>query len=576
MRQALLVLVYCVFDGFTGGLCAQSAVNVTQYHNHSNRDGLYIDPAFTYTAAAHLTRDTSFNGAVSGNVAAQPLYIEDGPSGRAMVIVVTESNNVYALDAAYGTVIWQDNVGVSINSKQYPNNPCATRGNYTNLGITGTPIVDLPARALLFDAMTTPDNGVTAKHLIFSLNVDTGATNAGWPVDVNATANYGGKVFTSSTQHQQGALAIVNGVVYVPYGSFFDCGTYYGWVVGVSLTNPASVTSWATTAQGGGVWARNGVSTDGTNLFISTGNTFNASTWGGGNAVIRFQPGPIFSGLTNDYWAPTNWLTLDQQDLDVGSSGALLVNVPGASPSNLVVALGKGGGYLVNRDELGGLIAPLSPPPTLRSIGAPASYQTAQGTYIVERQEDLVYPGDDYFVGYRISATNPPVLVHAWTIPSYSFYVLGSPFVTSTDGTNNPIVWGVDVANFVQLFGFNGNTGVNVFHSGTLPGFEHLNTAIAARGRIYVAANNLVYAFGVPVPPISLTNLTLSPDGSFQFAFTNTPGLAFTAYSSMDVSLPFTNWTRLGAVTEVSPGQFEFTDSLVANNQQRFYRIRSP
>src|SRR3954465_1601548 len=73
-------------------------VNVTQYHNHENRDGVYIDPAFTTTAAAGLKRVLSFTGVVSGNVYAQPLYLEGGAGGQAMVIAVTESNNVYALE----------------------------------------------------------------------------------------------------------------------------------------------------------------------------------------------------------------------------------------------------------------------------------------------------------------------------------------------------------------------------------------------------------------------------------------------------------------------------------------------
>ena len=60
------------------------------------------------------------------------------------------------------------------------------------LGITGTPIVDLASRALFLDAMITPDGGTTKKHLILSLNVDTGDINPGWPVDVEATASYNG------------------------------------------------------------------------------------------------------------------------------------------------------------------------------------------------------------------------------------------------------------------------------------------------------------------------------------------------------------------------------------------------
>jgi outer membrane protein assembly factor BamB len=88
---------------------AHAQVNVTQEHNNPSRDGVYIDGGFTLSAAANLTRDMNFNGTISGNVYAQPLYIEGGPNGP-MIIAVTESNNVYALNATTGTVIWQRNL----------------------------------------------------------------------------------------------------------------------------------------------------------------------------------------------------------------------------------------------------------------------------------------------------------------------------------------------------------------------------------------------------------------------------------------------------------------------------------
>jgi len=84
---------------------ATAQVNVTEFHNHESRDGLYIDSAFSLSAAANLERDLNFNGAIVGNVYAQPLYIENGPGGKAMIIVATESNNVYALDASNGAII---------------------------------------------------------------------------------------------------------------------------------------------------------------------------------------------------------------------------------------------------------------------------------------------------------------------------------------------------------------------------------------------------------------------------------------------------------------------------------------
>src|SRR5262245_64600098 len=135
---------------FTVLLCAaifpiNAQINVTQEHNNLSRDGLYVDRAFTPANAANLTRDLNFNGTISGNVYAQPLYIEGGPNG-AMVIAVTESNNVYALNANNGSVIWQRNLGPAVTSGL----PC---GNINPLGITGTPVVDLASRSLFLDAM---------------------------------------------------------------------------------------------------------------------------------------------------------------------------------------------------------------------------------------------------------------------------------------------------------------------------------------------------------------------------------------------------------------------------------------
>jgi hypothetical protein len=109
--RSLLIGGGCIAILTTIPPAAPAEVNVPQHHNHSSRDGLYIDPAFTQSAAANLTRDLNFDGTIVGNVYAQPLYIERGTRGKAMVVAATESNNVYALDAVDGSIIWQRNVG---------------------------------------------------------------------------------------------------------------------------------------------------------------------------------------------------------------------------------------------------------------------------------------------------------------------------------------------------------------------------------------------------------------------------------------------------------------------------------
>jgi outer membrane protein assembly factor BamB len=87
-----------------------------------------------------------------------------------MIIAVTASNNIYALNASTGAVIWQrTDIGPPVMSGL----PC---GNINPVGTIGTPVVDLASRSLFFDALI---DGTTKKHFIYSLNVDTGATNAG-------------------------------------------------------------------------------------------------------------------------------------------------------------------------------------------------------------------------------------------------------------------------------------------------------------------------------------------------------------------------------------------------------------
>src|SRR5437763_16425317 len=146
-------------------------VNVTQFHNHDSRDGLYVDAAFTQSAAGNLTRDLNFDGTIVGNVYAQPLYIENDSGDHAMIIAATESNNVYALDAIDGSIIWQRNVGEPVSAADL----ICTK--FDPMGVTGTPIIDLASRALFLDAMITPDGGTTNKHLILSLTLDPGQIN---------------------------------------------------------------------------------------------------------------------------------------------------------------------------------------------------------------------------------------------------------------------------------------------------------------------------------------------------------------------------------------------------------------
>jgi hypothetical protein len=80
----------------------------------------------------------------------------------------------------------------------------------------------------------------------------------------------------------------------------------------------------------------------------------------------------------------------------------------------------------------------------------------------------------------------------------------------------------------------------------------------------------------VPVPvAVNLSSAAKLGDGSFRFSFTNSSGAMFSVLASTNLNLPLSNWTILGGATEISAGQFQFTNPQATNSGQRFYRIRS-
>ena len=148
---------------------------------------------------------------------------------------------------------------------------------------------------------------------------------------------------------------------------------------------------------------------------------------------------------------------------------------------------------------MGGISAPVASAHVANAdiIQAAVTYRTKQGTYVAFRDSPSALST------FRITATNPPGIAMAW---SASTPGRASPLVTSTDGTNDMIVWvvGADVGGDQRLHGFDGDTGNVVFAGGgpdeLFSGSRRFNTGIAAHGRIYLANDYKVYAFALPTP----------------------------------------------------------------------------
>jgi len=96
----------------------------------------------------------------------------------------------------------------------------------------------------------------------------------------------------------------------------------------------------------------------------------------------------------------------------------------------------------------------------------------------------------------QIRAGSPPSLATTWC---GAFKGEGAPIVTTTDGRANPIVWVVGADGDGRLHGFRGDTGEPLFTGGgpgdEMTGLRHFQTLLAAGDRLYVGADDRIYAF---------------------------------------------------------------------------------
>ena len=303
------------------------------YHGEPDRAGNYIVPGLKWQSVGAVRRDQTFDGHVDGHIYAQPLYWRPSGSERGLIIAPTEDDLVYALDAATGRVVWRTNLG---HAAPLAALPC---GNIDPLGVTGTPVIDAARGAVYLDAMV--DDRGTPRHLVYGLRLADGTVLPGFPIDVAAGLAARGISFDPATQGQRGALALLNGRIFVPFGGHFgDCGDYHGAVVAVGVDPPQLLGAWVTRARKGGIWAPAGLSEADGSLYFSTGNTAGARDWQDGEGVFRIGPDLAHLIDPHSFFAPSNWKQLDDDDLDLGGVAPLPLTLPG-DPKPLLLGLGR-------------------------------------------------------------------------------------------------------------------------------------------------------------------------------------------------------------------------------------------
>jgi len=451
---------------------------VYTYHNDLERDGANTrEYALTPANVNTGSFGKLFSCSVDGAVYAQPLWVANLSVGGArhnVVFVATAHDSLYAFDADASpcTQLWKVSLidtghGAAAGETTVPSGTSdflvgfgpGSGGDITpEVGVIGTPVID-PAGAILYVVSKSVDSGRTNFYQrLHAIDLTTGHEKSGSPVAIAAsypgTGDGGTRVaFSPRYQNQRAGLALVNGRVYVAWGSHDDAPPWYGWIAGYVYNGAAFTQSAALTVtpntQEGGIWMSGGAPSADTNghLYVITGNgTFDVTNPTGptndyGDCFLQLN-----SALAVSSWfTPSDQATDNSQDFDFGSGGSALVLNLSTGPQHLVVGGGKDGMlYLLNGDAMGG-------------SGDPNAYQHFSLLGSNEIYETAAFWNNTLYIAPVATsmlayAFDPSTNLFNTTPTSQSaatFAFPGStPSVSASGAGSNGIVWGIDSSNY--------------------------------------------------------------------------------------------------------------------------------
>jgi hypothetical protein len=357
---------------------------VYTYHNDLARDGantqeFALTPANVNTGSFGKLASCAVDGAIYG----QPLWVANVTvSGvkHNVVLVTTQHDSLYAFDADSNstcTKLWMISLidtahGGTAGETSVPSTLVGAGSGdiQPEIGVNGTSVIDASSGTLYVVSKSINSAQTTFYQRLHAIDITSGIEQSGSPALI--AGSYPGTAdglttvgFSSKQQNQRAGLALVNGTVFIAWGSHEDSIPWYGWIMGYQYNAGA----WTQTAvfnstpnvRRGGIWMGGGApAVDAANfLYFLTGNgDFDANSSTAPNNDYGDSLLQVNTSLqVTSYFTPSDELADVQSDRDFGSGGAaVLADLPaGNTVTHALVCGGKDGTlYVLNRDLLGG------------------------------------------------------------------------------------------------------------------------------------------------------------------------------------------------------------------------------
>ena len=505
---------------------ALGGTNVLTYRNDNSRTAQNLAETILTPSNVKTSFKKLFTVSMDGKVDAQPLYVSGlSISNRGVhnvVFAATEHGSTYAFDGDTGALYWHRSL---LKKGETPSDDRGCGQVTPEIGITGTPVIDLKAGAhgTIYMVAMSKDSGGNYHQRLHALDITSGAEEFGAPVEIEASYpgtgdnSSGGKVIFDPKQYKsRPGLLLANGVVYSSWGSHCDIRPYTGWIIGYNeLTlKQENVFNFAPNGNEAGVWGSGGgIAADSAgNLFVSVANgtfdtTLNKQKFPAksdfGNAFVKLV---VSNGLKAvDYWTMDNTVSESDADEDLGSGGVMLL--PDVKDIHGKIRhLGTGAGkdkniYVFDRDNMGKFDPSNNSTlyqelPSALPGGIWSSPAWFDGTVYYGSVNDVIRAFRVSFA--KLSSSPTSVTKHAFPYPGVS------PAI-SANGTANAILWAVENTDTAVLHAYNANDlATELYNSNNAPsGRDHFGagnkfiTPTIAGGKVYVGTTNSVAAFGL-------------------------------------------------------------------------------
>ncbi len=499
---------------------AGQAVNVLTQHNDLARTGANTSEIILTPGNVKSPTFTKlFSDTVDGQVYAQPLYVANlslSNGLRNVVFVGTESNSVYAFDAdTAGITYWHKNFGAPYSPSCPDLSPV--------VGISGTPVIDLSTGTLYVDTKLAA--GPAQK--LHALDITTGNEKFGGPITVSAS------LFNASVEHQRPGLLLLNGVLYVGFGSHCDAGSYHGFVLGYNATNLSHLYTFNVTPTGsqGAVWSGGMAPAADTNgdIYIMTGNGTFDGTANYGESMIKLSP----SLEVVDYATPSDYTSLNNGDTDFGSGGPVLL------PTHYVVGIGKDGILCLtdtgNMGHVGNFVQSFPAQSGGDTVGkSPVYWQGPSKQYL------FVLHSGSPTKSFAFTGTNFNTTPQGTS--SFSFGDRCGGISLSANGTTNGILW--EVGDDSILRAYDAVNFPNLLWSGSLGTYVKMTCPTIANGKVYLGTASNLGVWGLTnylYSQAAGTNLALNWAGGTLQETTNLMGPWVTDPSGSPFTVALTN-----------------------------------